>query len=228
MKNKISCIIPAHNEGPRVGNVLKVVQKHPLVSEIIVINDGSKDNTLQAIKNFRSKKIKLIDFKVNRGKTFAVMTGLKKSKNNIVMMLDSDLDNLTLDNLTALMSPVLNKEADMTMSLGKNSLWIYRMLGIDFVSGQRAFNKKIVGDLNALKRLEKFGFETYLNNIAIKRRYKIKIVPWRNVYYIRKSEKVGALNGFLGELKMVLHVIKTGGIIGSLAQMFKLRRLRVD
>jgi glycosyltransferase involved in cell wall biosynthesis len=228
MKNKISCIIPAYNEGSRIGNVLKVVQKHPLVGEMIVINDGSKDNTLQAIKSFRSKKIKLIDFKVNHGKTFGVMTALKKSKSNIVLLLDADLANLKTKNLTDLISPVLNKEADMTISIKENSLWIFKKLRIDFVSGERVFNKNIIWDLNVLKKLQNFGLESFLNSIVIREKYKIKIVPWAEVSHARKSDKVGVIRGFLGDFKMVIQIIKTIGISGIISQILGLRRLKVN
>ena len=42
--NAISCVIPAYNEGARIANVLKIVCVHPLISEVVVVNDASTDN----------------------------------------------------------------------------------------------------------------------------------------------------------------------------------------
>ena len=53
MKNKVSCIIPAYNEESRIANVLKVVENHPILDEVIVINDGSTDKTADVIRRFK-------------------------------------------------------------------------------------------------------------------------------------------------------------------------------
>ena len=141
MKNKVSCIIPAYNEESRIANVLKVVENHPILDEVIVINDGSTDKTADVIRRF---KVTFIDKKKNQGKSIAVMTGIQKSKGDIIIMLDSDLSGLTKKNVTDLVNPVLKNEADMTLSLRGNSLLIYKLFGNDFISGERAFRRDFI------------------------------------------------------------------------------------
>jgi glycosyltransferase involved in cell wall biosynthesis len=225
MKNKISCIIPAYNEADRIGNVLRVLQKHPLIDEVIVVNDGSKDNTDNVVKKFKS--VRLISYKKNRGKTFALLKGIKASKNNILMFIDSDLIGLQPKNITDLISSVKSSKADVSISIKGNSLAIFKLLGLDFVSGERVFHKKLLGDINELSKLAGFGFESFLNRKIIKNNLRIKIVSWKNVSHARKSEKIGWVKGTLGEFSMLLQIIKTIGISGIVYQNLKMRSLRV-
>ena len=51
-KNKVSCIIAAYNEGPRIGAVLDAISNNSLIDEIIVVNDGSKDNTQAVVEQY--------------------------------------------------------------------------------------------------------------------------------------------------------------------------------
>jgi glycosyltransferase involved in cell wall biosynthesis len=76
-KNRISCIIPAYNEGNRIEAVLKIIQNHPLINEVIAINDGSTDDTASVIKKF--KNVRLIDLKKNGGKASALAAGIRKA-----------------------------------------------------------------------------------------------------------------------------------------------------
>src|SRR3989338_5786150 len=126
MKDKVSCIMPAHNEGPRISKVLKAVQKHPLIQETIVVDDASTDNTASQVKKF--KGVKLISLKNNVGKTKAVSIGLRASKNRIVFLLDADLVGLKSKDVTELIKPILDKEADVTISLRAGGLNIYKYI----------------------------------------------------------------------------------------------------
>ena len=70
----VSCIIPVYNEKPRIANVLKAVVGHPLIHEVVVVDDGSNDGTEDLVKQFSG--VKLIRHEVNKGKTQAVVTGI--------------------------------------------------------------------------------------------------------------------------------------------------------
>ena len=49
MAPNVSCIIPAYNEGPRIAQVLDIVRVQPLVDEVIVVDDGSQDDTVARV-----------------------------------------------------------------------------------------------------------------------------------------------------------------------------------
>lgn len=223
IKNKVSCIIPAYNEGPRIRAVLDVISTSPFINEIIVINDGSKDDTKKVVEQYQN--VKLISYSENKGKTFAVMMGLLQAKNDIIMLLDADLAGLTRADIGNLVSPVVSKKVDVSMSICQNSLLPYRILGVDFASGQRVFHKKIISDFGMLEQLPEYGLEVFLNNIIIENKLKLKIVNWKKVIAIRKSQKVGWWYGNLGEIKMTSQILSTVSFPKLVFQTIHLRSL---
>jgi len=103
--NKISCIICAFNEETRISVVLTALFAHPLIEEVIVVNDGSTDSTKKIVE--QSKWVKLISHEKNLGKSQAMCAGIQNSQNDLLMFLDADLKNITKDDITALAMPIL-------------------------------------------------------------------------------------------------------------------------
>lgn len=94
--NKLSVIIPTFNEEGTILNVLRKVLKLPETGEIIIVDDGSKDNTKSLLEKFKKdskdKRINLIRHKTNRGKGAAIVTGIKNCKLNYLIIQDADLE----------------------------------------------------------------------------------------------------------------------------------------
>lgn len=224
-KIKISCVIPVYNEGPRVLNVIKAVKESGVVDEIVVVDDGSKDNTADLLKDVQG--INFITYHPNGGKSHAVKVGFEAAKNDYVMMIDSDLIGLNRESLGALVAPVAEGIADVTISMRDNSLGIYKALGLDFISGERVFKKDLIPDLSVLDKLSGFGLESYMNQIIIEKKLRIKVVMWKGVISPRKSVKAGWLVGMIGDLKMSLEIISLLGVFGVVRVMMQMRKLRV-
>ena len=187
--SKVSCIIPAYNEESRIENVLRAVLSHPLISEIIVIDDGSQDNTKDIVKKFQA--VQLFVNEKNMGKSYTIARGIREAKQDIILLLDADLIGLLEKNITDLIEPVISGRADMSISLRQNAVWFYRKIGLDLVSGERVFYKKLVErDLEKIQNLFGYGLETcYFNKLIIKNKYRIKIVFWDNVSFVWKQQK---------------------------------------
>jgi glycosyltransferase involved in cell wall biosynthesis len=203
--------------------VLKAVVKHPLINEIIVVDDGSQDDTAAVASSF--KGVRVISIKPNKGKSNAVAQGIISSKQEFIMMLDADLVGLTAEDVTALAEPVLSGRAGCSMSLRSNSFKLFHAFGIDFVSGERVFPRSMIQDPSEISKLRYFGLESYLNNKIIEKHLKIAVVKWLNVSHTRKHDKNQTMiEGWKGEISMVKDIICTIGLTGPIRQVIQLKK----
>ncbi|PIZ80119.1 hypothetical protein COX99_03060, partial [Candidatus Pacearchaeota archaeon CG_4_10_14_0_2_um_filter_31_10] len=106
---KISCIIPAFNEESTIINVIKNVKKIKVINEIVVVDDGSTDNTY---KNAKSEEVKVIKHAQNKGKGVAIKTGVSHSSGDIILFLDADLYSISPKKIASILQPLENDEAD--------------------------------------------------------------------------------------------------------------------
>lgn len=201
MNKKISVVIAAYNEEPRIATVLGVVENHPLIDEVIVVNDGSKDNTVDVIKKFN---VTLIDNEQNMGKTLSVKRGIEAARNEIIMLLDADLKGLDAGTIEKLARPVLDEKVDWTLSLRGNSFSYMKLAGMDWVSGERVITKKLLSDplIWSMPKVG-FGLETLMNKSLLAHKTKFHSVYLPELKITNKAAKVGFIKGWIGEVKML-------------------------
>lgn len=112
MSAKVSVIIPAYNESARIGRVLREVT--PFAHEVLVIDDGSRDNTGEIALTYGAQVIR----KENSGYIKSIKTGFKEAKGDIVVTLDADGEHDPAD-IPRLIEPLLEDRADVV--LGKRN-----------------------------------------------------------------------------------------------------------
>ena len=89
----ISVIIPVFNEEQTIGQVLKALRVLPLETQIIVVNDGSTDGTYQMLEELRETyELTVVHCQENRGKGFAIRSGLPYVKGEVVVIQDADME----------------------------------------------------------------------------------------------------------------------------------------
>jgi glycosyltransferase involved in cell wall biosynthesis len=225
----ISCVVCAYNEEHRIRNILDAVDRHPALAEVIVVNDGSTDQTEALLATYPD--IKVISYTPNRGKTYALSRGIAAAAHDHLMLLDADLAGVTAADIDALAAPVISGEAEVSISLRSNSLAVYRRIGLDFVSGERVIPAALLRDaIEAMQRLPRWGGEAFMNELIIRRKLRLAVVYWPNVVNVRKYAKLGRWRGMLSEFSMMrdaLNVLSFGGVVRqnlALLRLIKRRR----
>ena len=109
----VSVIIPAYNEENTIRQVLETVQSLPLEIQIIVVNDGSTDNTFHILEELKKdSKLTIVQNEENRGKGFAIRCGIQYVKGDIVVIQDADME-LSPNDLVHLVEPLKSDEVQV-------------------------------------------------------------------------------------------------------------------
>ncbi|MGM0444977.1 MAG: glycosyltransferase family 2 protein [Bacillota bacterium] len=202
----IKALIPAFNEEKTIGDILDVLNKVPHIKEIIVVDDGSKDNTYQVAKNRGARVIRLPE---NKGKGAALQEGITNVDTDIILLLDGDLIGLKKEHVYKLINPVLSDEADMTIGIfkkGRNLTDLAQVVS-PRLSGQRAIK---LSELKKVKNLDKkgFGVEVSLNK-HFKNSGRVTEVELFDLTHVMKEEKMGFVNGVKARTKMYVDILKS-------------------
>ncbi|MDI6602097.1 MAG: glycosyltransferase family 2 protein [Thermoanaerobacteraceae bacterium] len=205
----ISALIPAFNEEKTVGNVIGVLKSCEKIDEIIVINDGSEDRTLEVAKSYG---VDVIDLKQNIGKGGAICKGLEIAKGDIILILDADLIGLKKNHIYDMINPIIFDNVDMTIGIFTNGRVTTDLAQkfAPFLSGQRAIKRHILNDINNLE-ITRYGFEIALTKYTDKHNIIVKEIPLDNLTHIMKEEKMGLYKGVKARMKMYLEIVKSLG-----------------
>ena len=121
VKPLIAAIIPVYNEEVHVVGMLEVLHATDILDEIILVDDGSSDGTVDILRRAAStdQRFKVIQHEKNSGKGQAIFSGWAATTAPILLLLDADLKNLTPDHIRSLLEPVIDHQTDMTLGLVK-------------------------------------------------------------------------------------------------------------
>ncbi len=183
----ITAIIPVYNEEKNLENFLKSICTFRNIDEIICVDDGSQDHSLEILNQFQPK-IQIIHFPKNQGKGFALSAGIKAAQGEIVLFLDSDLLNLDQKHVQALLDPLYNNSVKAVIGYCRSSEFHIKFT--EFISGQRAYYRKdLAPHLDEMENMH-YGIEMYLNSLF--HPMDVKFIPLENLRSVYKFEKNGS------------------------------------
>jgi len=206
----LSVIVPAYNEEGRLPKTLREIDKYLREQtydyEIIVVSDGSKDRTVEVVKNLMAeiKNLKILDFKKNQGKGFGVRQGMLKAKGEYRLFTDAD-NSTSIDQVEKIW-PWFKKRFDIVIGsrdvkgavLDPSQSWLHGFLadifkllrkiiaGLweleDTQCGFKCFTKKAAESIFPKCKINRFAFDPEFLIIAKKMGYRIKEIPvyWKN------------------------------------------------
>ncbi|MGI6144199.1 MAG: glycosyltransferase family 2 protein [Clostridia bacterium] len=203
----VTAIIPAYNEEKYINNVLKALKEVEEITQIIVVSDGSTDNTVQKALSW---DVQVIALTKNIGKGGALTVGLKYALEENILFLDADLIGLTKQHIEVLIRPVLEGQVEMTVGIFEHGRLATDMAQFisPYLSGQRCLKKKWLEQIDNLA-ISGFGVEIVLNHFAEQNKLPIKIVHLPNMSHVMKEEKLGLVRGFAYRMKMYWEIAKS-------------------
>ena len=208
---KVSAIICAYNEEKTIKEVILSVSEALIVSEIVIVNDGSTDNTKKIIEALKEKiEITIIHLEENKGKGYAMAIGVENATGEIIVFIDADLSNLKEEHFEQLITPVFSNEADMVLGQPTETLINYKINPFKSLTGQRAlFKKDILPILDKMKK-SRFGVETLMNIYYKSRKKKVILVKLKGLKHPIKYKKTTffkATKQFLFEAKEIIYTL---------------------
>ena len=225
-----SFIIPAYNEGTRLGATLDRVLNYTAAqdwdAEVVVVNDGSRDQTAELVRASAQThpELRLIENPGNRGKGYSVRNGMLNARGEVLVFSDADL-SAPIEEANKLFSAI---EAGADIAIGSRwlqpetqtqrqsllrqfygrlfNLALRVLLGLNFKDTQcgfKAFTRGAAQAIFPLQRIERWGFDPELLYLARRAGLKVQEVPvaWAHVEGTR-------LNPLRDGLRMFGEVLK--------------------
>lgn len=209
MRKKISAILPAFDESPRMEPVVTCAVDSGLFSEVVVVDDGSRDDTLSVAREY---SVTTTRHDRNMGKGAALQSGLNLVEDSdVVVFLDADLIGLTGEHLESLVKSIIDRPSlGMTVARfieGRPTVDLQQKW-FAILNGQRALSRAFLRRLPDLS-WTRFGVEVLMTWLARDMEAPVETVLWRGVTHYTKEEKFGPLMGFYARLKMYKEVLAT-------------------
>jgi dolichyl-phosphate beta-glucosyltransferase len=199
-----SIILPAFNEGARIAptldKIMAYVEHNGWNAEVIVVNDGSTDDTAQIVRAFEAKyaRLRLLENPGNRGKGYSVRAGMMHARGDVLLFSDADLSSpiaeagklfaaIANGADIAIGSRWLNREVQIRKQplhrrvLGRIfNLALRLILGLNFKDTQcgfKAFTRRGAEAIFPLQQIERWGFDPELLYLATRFDFRIEEIP---------------------------------------------------
>jgi glycosyltransferase involved in cell wall biosynthesis len=192
---KVSAIICAYNEEKTLKDVILSVSESLIVSEIIVVNDGSSDNTKKIIEELQKEiEITAIHLEENKGKGYAMAVAVENAVFDIMVFVDADQRTIPSGYITQLVSPLLNNKCDMVLGYSTVNILSQDVNPLKILTGERALYKADITLILDKMKESRFGVETLLYFYYLSIGTPIKFIRLKGMTHKDKYKKMTSFN----------------------------------
>ena len=204
---KLSILIPAYNEAATVGVAVKRLLdiRYPCDIELVIVNDGSVDNTMDVLSSIDDPRVVITEHPVNRGKGAAVRTAASLASGDYMLVFDADLE-YSAEDILSLLSPLQRGDAEVVYGVRTfgastaHSFWFVIGNRVNTFTATALFNTRISDLHTCLKLLplamfrelpvkeNGFGLDTELTAMLLARGVRPYEVP---IHYKARSREEG-------------------------------------
>jgi glycosyltransferase involved in cell wall biosynthesis len=204
----VSAIIPAHDEAQTIAGVIAPMIGHPLIDEVIVVDDGSTDDTVARARETGATVISLPE---NGGKAAAMSRGVRAARNEIILFADADLIGLTAEMVTRIVTQVTSGDYGMFVAIrGRRTYWTNRLLHFTpILGGERVLTRSLWYQVPGTYK-KNFQIEIALNYFAKRLGRRMGFTVVHGLRQVIKEKKRGVWLGLWQRLLMCKDVVFIG------------------
>jgi dolichyl-phosphate beta-glucosyltransferase len=226
----LTIVIPAFNEEKRIENTLEAIHRYferkGMTREIIVVDDGSSDNTAGIVNALKARihDLHCVRYLPNRGKGYAVKIGVEKSRGEYILFTDADNStpieefekfypllshtNVVIGSRYLADSDVKIRQPKYRILLGRLGNFLIQVFLFDDIRdtqcGFKAFQHRAAKDLFSRMKVNRFGFDIELLSIAYLLKYSVREVPVS--WYNSPASRIRPIKDALRTLSELLYI----------------------
>ncbi|MBI3308971.1 MAG: glycosyltransferase family 2 protein [Candidatus Melainabacteria bacterium] len=231
----LSIVIPAYNEEKKISNDIEAVisffKTNKIAGQLVIVDDGSKDKTKDVSEKYAQdhKFIKIIAYKTNKGKGYALRKGMLEANGEIILFADAGLCvpfdctfrgielikkgyDIALGSRRNKASKIQIKQPLYRQLGAKAFMFLIKLFGVipqgveDTQCGFKLFKKDVAHDIYKRCVIDKFMIDLEMLRIATKSKYKIASFPveWSNDPDTRYDPFIGTVQNLLQILKILV------------------------
>ena len=221
---QVSAIVPAYNEAKNIVNVLVPLRQVTAIREIIVVSDGSTDETAQAAGSLGG--VRVIELPHNLGKTKAVLRGVNEAEHPALLLIDADLINLSRRHVLDLLHKYCEGWDMVIMDKGGQP-WVFQRVlqSVPALSGTRILGREHLLRV-PFRTSDRFQFENRINDHFLRNHLSIAVSPAAEIHDPRKFVKYPFWQGLLLDLKGGWEVGTSDGPLSLFRNLRTFRRIR--